>query len=165
MNQSPISYGVRQGNESCTIVPEDCQIRPLRDQIVLEPLDWQPSSILHIAGTHTKPLRGLVRAVGPGCYPIRYLDKDGDLLPDWKRSARRSMRFSRHFKPTTVKVGDIVELGGLELGSGTRSDPHGYLHKTIIWGTKQMVVCREEDVAFIVASRPLTPETSLNPIP
>jgi hypothetical protein len=40
-----------------------------------------------------------------------------------------------------VKVGDIVELGGLEIG--------GYLHCTIMWGLKEVVVCREEDVAIV----------------
>lgn len=149
MNQSPISYGTRIGNETCTIIPADAKIRPLRDQIIVEPLDWQPSKIILVAGTHTKPLRGIVRAVGPGVYPIKYLDQHGDRLPDWKRGARRQMVLSRHFRPTTVKVGDIVELGGLELGTGTASDPHGYLHKTVIWGTTEMVICREEDVAIV----------------
>lgn len=140
MNQSPINYGTRIGNESTTLIPADAKIRPLRDQIIVEPLDWQPSKTILVAGTHTKPLRGIVRAVGPGVYPKKYDGRKGRRTKSWD---------SKAFRPTDVKVGDIVELGGLELGSGTASDPHGYLHKTIIWGTTEMVVCREEDIAIV----------------
>lgn len=132
MSQQPISYGTRIGNETCTIIPADAKIRPLRDQIIVEPLDWQPSKIILVAGTHTKPLRGIVRAVGPGRYPIRYNGRKGQRTKSWD---------AKCFRPTDVKVGDTVELGGLEIG--------GYLHQTIIWGTTEMVVCREEDVAIV----------------
>lgn len=132
MNQSPISYGTRIGNETTTIIPADAKIRPLRDQIIVEPLDWQPSKIILVAGTHTKPLRGIVRAVGPGVYPKRYNGRKGRRTKSWD---------AKCFRPTDVKVGDVVELGGLEIG--------GYLHQTIIWGTTEMVVCREEDVALV----------------
>lgn len=132
MNQAPISYGTRLGNETLTIVPRDMQIRPLRDQIIVEPLQWQPSKIILIAGMHTKALRGIVRAVGPGIYPKRYNGRKGQRTKSWD---------AKCFRPTDVQVGDIVELGGLEIG--------GYLHQTFIWGTTEMVICREEDVAVV----------------
>lgn len=124
--------GVRVGNETCTIVQRTEMVRPLRDQIVVEPLDWRPSKVIIVAGYQDKPLRGIVRAVGPGCYPKRYDGRKGQRKKSWD---------SKAFRPCDVKVGDVVELGGLEIG--------GYLHQTFIWGTKEMVLCREEDVAIV----------------
>lgn len=127
-----MSQGVRIGNETSTLVPGSAQIRPLRDQIILEPLDWEPSKIIAVAYTG-KPLRGIVRAIGPGVYPKRYDGPKGKRTKTWD---------SKAFRPCDVKVGDTVELGGLELG--------GYLHMSFLWGAKQMVICREEDIAVVV---------------
>jgi hypothetical protein len=124
--------GTRIGNETLARIPAQARIRCLRDQIVVEPLDWEPSKIIAVA-YFGKPLRGTVRAAGPGRYPIRY---DG---PKGKRTKRWD---AKCFRPCDVKVGDIVELGGLELG--------GYLHSTFWWGTTEMVMCREEDVAIVI---------------
>ena len=132
MIDKPEDRGVRVENNLNAYIPEDCAIRPLRDQIVVEPLPWAPSSIIEVV-SHSKPLRGIVRAVGPGIYPKRYDGRKGARTKSWDAKA---------FRPCDVKVGDIVELGGLEL--------EGYLHNTFLWGTKQMVMCREEDVAGIV---------------
>jgi co-chaperonin GroES (HSP10) len=123
--------GVRLGNETLTTVRADERIRPLRDQIVVEPLDWEPSKIISVA-YWGKPLRGIVRAVGPGTYPKKY---------DGRKGQRTKMWDAKHFRPCDVKVGDIVELGGLEIG--------GYLHSTFWWGSIEMVLCREEDVAIV----------------
>lgn len=126
--------GVRIGNETLTYIGADKHIRPLRDQIIVEPLPWKPSSTIEVV-THAKPLRGRVLAVGPGCYPKRYNGPKGVRTKSWD---------AKCFRPTDVKVGDIVELGGLEIG--------GYLHQTVNWGGKEVVVCREEDVAGIVSA-------------
>jgi len=136
------SEGVRIGNETLTYIAADKQIRPLRDQIIVEPLPWQADSPIAIV-SHAKPLRGVVRAVGPGCHRIQYQNAETGLwsfsVPKGKRKA---MRPSKVFRPCDVRVGDIVELGGLEWG--------GYLHMTVNWGGIEMVVCREEDVCGIV---------------
>lgn len=133
--------GTRIGNETCCSIPASARIRPLRDQIVLEPLDWEPSKIIAVA-YFGKPLRGIVRAAGPGCYRLQYQDS---ITGDWSftvpKGRRKAMRSSNVFRPCDVKVGDVVELGGLEIG--------GFLHMTIRWGAKEMVVCREEDVAIV----------------
>lgn len=123
--------GVRLGNETLTTVRADERIRPLRDQIVVEPLDWEPSKIIAVA-YFGKPLRGIVRAAGPGRYPIKYDGPKGKRTKKWD---------SKVFRPCDVKVGDVVEFGGLELG--------GYLHSTFWWGSTEMVLCREEDVAIV----------------
>jgi hypothetical protein len=131
MTDNPEDRGTRIGNDLNAYVPEDCQIRPLRNQIVVEPLPWEPSKIIEVI-MESKPLRGVVRAVGPGTYPWKYNGRKGVRTKSWR---------SKSFTPTTVKIGDIVELGGLEL--------KGYLHKTFLWGTKQMVLCTEDDIAGI----------------
>jgi co-chaperonin GroES (HSP10) len=127
-----VNYGTRIGNELLTFVKASEHIRPLRDQIIVEPLNWEPSKII-IAAYSGKPLRGTVLAAGPGCYPKRYNGPKGKRSKTWD---------AKCFRPCDVKVGDVVELGGLELG--------GYLFQTIRWGATEVVICREEDVAIVV---------------
>ena len=121
--------GVRIGNELLTFVCKNERIKPLRDTIVVEPFPVDSPILIHC----WKPIRGKVLAVGPGHYPKRYNGSKGKRTKSWD---------SKAFLPCDVKVGDIVELGGQELG--------GYLFQTIRWGTKEVVVCREADVALIV---------------
>lgn len=127
-----LESGMRVGNELLTFIPPDAQIRPLRDQIIVEPLKWNPSGVIDVI-TSMKPLRGRVLAVGPGHYPKRYDGPKGKRTKSWD---------SKAFLPCDVNVGDLVELGGLEIG--------GYLHTTVMWGLKEVVVCREADVAIVV---------------
>ena len=124
--------GVRIGNELLTFVGYKERIRPLRDQMVVAPLEWRPSKVLDVA-YGGKPLRGIVRAIGPGTYPTRYNAPKGP--------KRNKSWLSQSFLPTEVKVGDVVELGGLEIG--------GYLFPTILWGKETVVVCREADVCMV----------------
>jgi co-chaperonin GroES (HSP10) len=126
-----VNYGTRLGNELLTFVRANERIRPLRDQIIVEPLNWEPSKIIEVAYSG-KPLRGKVLAVGPGKYPKRYDGPKGKRTKTWD---------AKCFRPCDVKVGDVVELGGLELG--------GYLFATVRWGAKEVVVCTEDDVAIV----------------
>jgi len=123
--------GVRLGNETFDHVPASCRIRPLRDQIIVEPIDWQPSKIVQVAYSG-RTLWGRVLAVGPGRYPLKYDGPKGKRTRSWE---------SKAFLPCDIKVGDRVDLGGLEIG--------GYLHPTFRWGRKTVVICREADVALI----------------
>jgi hypothetical protein len=124
--------GTRIGNElQTTFIRSSQTIRPLRDQIVVEPLPWAPSKILEVI-TKLKPVRGKVLAVGPGCFPRRYDGRKGQRTKSWD---------SKAFRPCDVKVNDIVELGGLEIG--------GYLHCAVRWGNKDVLVVREEDVCIV----------------
>lgn len=123
-------YGTRIGNECLlTFVPRGASIRPLRDHIVVEPLPLNPTLIV----TGFRPVRGKVLAVGKGIHPKRYNGRKGVRTKSWD---------SKAFRPCDVKVGDVVELGGFEIG--------GYLNQMVRWGDKEVVVCREEDVAIIV---------------
>jgi hypothetical protein len=130
--------GTRIGNETASIVPESARIRPLRDQIILEPLEWRPSDIIAVA-QQGRAVRGIVKAIGPGRYPLKYDGRKGKRTKSW---------LGKHFIPTEVKVGDIVELGGIELGTGVL---RGYAFQTFLWGTKEHLICSERDVTGIVS--------------
>lgn len=129
--------GKRIGNETSDVVDSRCTLRPLRDQIILEPLEWSPSEVIRVA-YQGRPVRGIVKAIGPGHYPRKYNGPRGERTKSW---------LSKNFVPTQIKVGDVVELGGIELGTGAL---RGYAFQTFMWGTKEHVICREADVTGIV---------------
>ena len=134
--------GVRFGGETLNFVPADQTIRPLRDNLLVEPLDVIYSRYIFVQ-RDTKPLRGKVLAAGPGQYPIVYLDANHDRLPDWKRKERRYMASAKHFVPMSVKVGDVIELGG--------GEQEGYAFEVFIWGDRHVLWCTERDVCGIVS--------------
>ncbi len=108
----------------------------LRDRILLRPLDWTPSSIIEVV-RHGRPLRGTVEAVGPGRLYRRYKPHPTD-------SRKRTYVETGHFIPTQVKVGDIVELGGLNAYDGL-----GYNFPQITIGTETFLICQEQDVVGV----------------
>jgi co-chaperonin GroES (HSP10) len=110
-------------------------IRMMHDRILLKPLDWDASKTI-IAIRHGRTVRGEVIAVGPGHNPIKR--KDG---PKGKKSL---MDYSRHFRPTEVKPGDIVELGGLN-----QFDGKGYQFTEVIYNGVKHLICQERDVAIV----------------
>jgi hypothetical protein len=112
------------------------QVKMLGDRILLKPLKWEPSKILEVV-RHGRTLRGEVMAVGPGHNPLKY--KPGP------KGKRQFMNYSRHFRPTEVKVGDIVELGGLN-----QFDGKGYEFTEVIVGVENMIICTERDVAIVI---------------
>lgn len=124
--------GVRVGNELLAFIGHNERIRPLRDRIVIEPLPIDHGTSLEYA-YQGRPTRGRILAVGPGRYPIKYNGPKGRRTKSWD---------SKHFRPCDLKVGDIVDIGGLELG--------GYLFPRVLWGDKDVVICREEDVCLVV---------------
>lgn len=126
-----LSYG------STTYIDPSEQIRPMQDYIVVEPLDVEHSQILTVI-EHTKPLRGIVKAVGPGHFPLCYDHPE--------KSKRTKMWRSPVFQPTQVKVGDIVELGAVKIDGRIA----GYSFQQVMWGSKMHLMCREADVSGIV---------------
>ena len=93
--------GAFMPSQTITHVSAETIIKPLRDQIIVEPLERQWSEILIIIN-ECKPLRGIIRAVGPGTYPKRY-----DHPEKHKRS---KMWDSKRFQPTEVMIGMEIEL-------------------------------------------------------
>ena len=100
--------------------------------MIVEPLEVEHSKTLFVKESH-RPVRGIVRAIGPGHYPMRYNHPD--------KHQRSKMWLSTHFQPTEVQVGDTVELGGVEYG--------GYSFQTFVWGDKLHLICSERDVSGI----------------
>lgn len=121
---------------SLTYIAPDEQIKPLHDHIVVEPLGIEHSRILTVI-ENIKPVRGIVKAVGPGHYPLRYDNEKGRRTKMWRSST---------FQPTQVKVGDLVELGAVNIDGRIA----GYSFQQIQWGSVMHIVCREADVAGIV---------------
>jgi hypothetical protein len=118
---------------SATIVGAHESIRCRRDYLIVEPLEADLSRLLAVI-ERTRPVRGIVKVVGPGHYPKRY---------DHPDKHRRSKTWdSTTFQPTQCKVGDVVELGGIEFG--------GYAFQTFLWGDVVHLICREADVSGIV---------------
>jgi chaperonin GroES len=131
MNQPVIDRGVRIENALLSFVGENERIRCLRDHIVVEPLDIDHGTMLELV-YRGQPVRGKVLAVGPGHFQKRYDGPKGKRTKSWD---------SKHFTPCDIEVGDIVDLGGLEL--------NGYLFTRVLWGGKDVIVStREADVAI-----------------
>lgn len=133
--------GVRIGRKRIDVIPKEATIRPLRDQIVVKPLPWEPSPYLKSLGMeivwHGGVLRGQVLAVGPGIR--RNIHRHG--VKDGKPF--HTVHESKHLTPCDVKVNDIVELGGLEV--------HGYDHwLTVQWGNDKVIIASERDVTGVV---------------
>jgi co-chaperonin GroES (HSP10) len=126
------SRGAELSHKTTTFIPADAKIRPTQDHIVVEPLDGVLSSIIEVIH-ECKPLKGTVLAVGPGIYPKKYDHPD--------KHKRTKYWDGKRFRPTEVKVGDVVELGGLDIG--------GYAFQTFYWGEKLCLMAQERDVAAV----------------
>jgi len=133
IEDAPDGRSARITHESSTAIPASAKLRPLRDQIIVEPLAVVLSKVI-VTVEKTKPLRGIVKAAGPGCYPKKYDHPD--------KHRRTKMWHSEVFQPMSVKVGDVVELGGYDLG--------GYAFPTIYWGDVLHLICQEGDVSGVI---------------
>jgi co-chaperonin GroES (HSP10) len=109
----------------------DGNFKPLGDRMLVKPLKVELSTTIE-AHWRGRTLRGQVVAVGPGEYPNIY------------NADRSKVRKSRVFRPTEVKVGDIVELGGIDIG--------GYAFPRIMYRGEEHVLASEKDVAGIHGS-------------
>ena len=103
-------------------------MRPLRDGIVIKPLPVRLSKIIN--SERTGSFRGTVLAVGPGEYPNIY------------NADRSKVRRSKCFRPTEIKVGDIVELGGQE-------HDKGYAFPHFLLNGEDVILASEKDVAAV----------------
>jgi co-chaperonin GroES (HSP10) len=103
----------------------------MADKLLVRPLDWEASSVI-IAIREGRPLRGVVVSAGPGTYPNKY---SPDRSKTWK---------SKVFVPTTVKVGDIVNIGGLHAYDGK-----GFVFPEVIVDGIKHIIIQEADVAAI----------------
>lgn len=125
---------MRLSDTSLNFIHPGRRIRPLRDQLIVKPVPLTLSKKI-AAQWRGEPVKGIVIAAGPGCYPNIHERGMRDGKP------YRSVRQSKVFRPTEVKVGDVVHLGGMELG--------GYLWPKLWAEGGWCVICREADVAVM----------------
>lgn len=126
--------GVRFADKAVNFVSQGQTIRPLRDQILVKPLPVALGDRIQ-ADWHGQVLRGIVTAAGPGCYPNIHARGFKDGKP------YHTVRQSKVFRATELKIGDVVELGGREIG--------GYLFPKVWFDGDWCVICREADVAIV----------------
>lgn len=125
--------GITLDRKRLEYIPEDATIRPLGDRIFVRPLAPLTSKVVHVVH-ESRALRGVVVAVGPGYrQKRRYKNSRGEVV---------KIGETGRVIPTEVKVGDVVELGGLELG--------GYSFPKVVIGTVEHIIAQEQDVTMIV---------------
>lgn len=126
------STGVRLESKRHEVVHATERLRPLRDQILVRPLPWNPSRTIQIAGDTQRTLRrGIVVATGPGIHP-------------WRYNSDRSRRWeSKAFRATEVKVGDTVELAGPTQDSD-------WMFPCVMIENALHILCRDEDVCGVI---------------
>jgi hypothetical protein len=142
MDSKTFSRGAELSYKTLTTIPAEATLRPLRDEIIVEPLDGVISAIIHVI-EERKPVSGIVRAVGPGCWIKQYAAGNP---PVWypvyappEKGKRTMVRDSKVFRATQVKVGDRIELDVVRAQA----------LQTFYWGSKLMLAAREEDVAAV----------------
>lgn len=110
-------------------------MKMMGDRILLRALPWKPSETIDVV-RYGRPVRGEIVAIGPGEYPKKY-----------KLNAKREktgFEYSKHFRPTELKPGQIVEVGGINIFGGD-----GYKFEEITVGNETLLVCSEKDVACV----------------
>jgi co-chaperonin GroES (HSP10) len=130
----PVVSGKRLSDKSANFILPSERFRPLRDQIIVkvEPLKLSQTIIADWQG---EAVRGRVVAVGPGCYPNRHFRGKRD------NKDFHTIKPSAVFRKTEVKVGDMVQLGGMEIG--------GYLFPHVQIDGEDHVIATEKDVTVI----------------
>ena len=131
--------GKRLSDKSLNFVAAGERVRPLRSQILIKPLPQMLGDKVN-AEWQGETVTGTVIAVGPGRRPN--IHKRG--MRDGKPF--RNVRESEYFRATEVKVGDVVHLGGMEIGGYLF--PHVFVEDENAW----CVLCDEQDVAVVKES-------------
>lgn len=116
-------------------------LRMMGDRILVKPLPWEGEAV-HGEGSRIavvrngNTLRGVIKAVGAGHNPIKYKTN--------AQGKKAQMDYSKRFRPTEVKVGDVVELGGLN-----QFDGRGYSFTEVLYNGEKHLICSERDVCIV----------------
>jgi co-chaperonin GroES (HSP10) len=132
MSIQTIKSGVRVHDKSLNFVTGN--IRPLKDWVIIKPLPIPFSDTIE-TNWRGEAVRGKVIAVGPGKYCNIHTrgKKDGKDF--------RSVRQSKQFRPCDVKIGQTVQLGGIEI--------QGYLWTHLQIDGEDHIICMEADIALV----------------
>lgn len=133
LQHKPYELGMRMGGETLAFIPADVVVRPVLNKLLVQAKDVIRSRTILVLD-HSKPLRGIVLAAGPGCNPKKYDHRD--------KQKRTKFEYSKRFRPNEIKVGDEIEVGGDEIG--------GYSFETVMYGDRFCFWCYEDDVAAVV---------------
>lgn len=110
-------------------------LRMLGDRILLRPLPWKPSETIDVI-RFGRPVRGTIVSIGNGENPKKYKrNREGQKV---------SFEYSKHFRPSELKPGDTVEIGGINIFDGD-----GYKFEEITVNNETLLVCSEKDVACV----------------
>jgi hypothetical protein len=124
--------GIRKHDTSLNFT--DGEIHPIRDFLIVKPMPPALSQTI-AADWNGEAVRGKVIKAGPGCYPNIHERGFKDGTP------YRRVRQSKVYRPTEVKPGDVVQLGGMEIG--------GYLWKHVWLDGEDHILIDEDDVCFV----------------
>lgn len=146
MDHKIFSRGAELGYKTTICIGADEIIRPLRDEVIIEPVDGVISALILVI-EEKKPISGIVRAVGPGIWLKQYAARKP---PVWypthsppPKGQRTMIRDSKIFRPTVTQIGDRIELDLVRAQA----------LQTFYWGDKIMLMAREEDIAGIHSRR------------
>jgi hypothetical protein len=133
-----IQDGIRPRDKSLNFISAG-HIKPTEDWLIIKPIRPVLSQTIE-ANWNGEVSRGKVIAAGPGKYPNLHTRgfKPGK---DGKPEQFRTVKKSKVFVPTEVKPGDVVNLGGIDIG--------GYLWKHVMVDGEDCVWVMEADVVFI----------------
>jgi hypothetical protein len=131
--------GVTMTDENITFIPASVKLRPLRDQLIVQPMDVVHSRILIVPPHSSKLVRGKVLAAGPGHYPNGYMDKWGN--KNAPKGQRTQIYAGTVFVPMEVQIGQIVHLDGRGTGKSC--------FEAFYWGDKYCLHARQADIAGI----------------
>lgn len=109
--------------------------RMLHDRMLLRPLPWKPSATLDVV-RFGRPVRGEIVAIGPGEYPKKYKRN--------REGQKTSFEYSKHFRPTELKPGQVVEIGGINIFDGD-----GYKFEEYVVNHETLILCCEKDVCLV----------------
>lgn len=110
-------------------------LRMLGDRLLIRPLQWRPSARLEVI-TQRRPFSGVVLAAGPGKYPKRRTPTNDPKV--------HKLTLKSRYQPTEVRVGDVVELGGLNIFDG-----NGYQFPEVIVNGEACLIVSEQDVCGV----------------
>jgi hypothetical protein len=124
--------GVRLRDNSLNFVSGT--LRPFKEKLIVKPM---PPALSQTIATNWngEAVRGRVIAAGPGTYPNIHEKGIKDGKP-WRR-----VRQLAAFRPCDVRIGDVVQLGGMEIG--------GYLWPHVLIDGVDHILCSEQDVCGV----------------